>query len=138
MKSFTIIPHIADVRLHIKGNTLQELFLAGMEGMAQISKKDFCKAFKTFPQEHSVSINAQDVTSLLIDFLSEVLTHSHVERAIFCKADFSELSPTALRAKIFGAKTNHFDEDIKAVTYHEAQVKKNKRGLYETTIVLDI
>ena len=44
MKSFTIIPHIADVRLHIKGNTLQELFLAGMEGMAQISKKDFFKA----------------------------------------------------------------------------------------------
>ena len=31
-----------------------------------------------------------------------------------------------------------FDEDVKAVTYHEAQVKKNEKNNYEVTIIFDI
>lgn len=138
MKLYTIIPHVADVRLRIEADTMQELFAAALEGMAQISKRDFCATPRTFSLEHAVSITAPDTTALLIDFLSEALTYSHVERAIFCKAKFAKLNPTALKAIIAGSKTNSFDKDIKAVTYHEAEVKENNKGHYETMIVFDI
>lgn len=137
MKSYTVIPHTADVRLKLSGDTLEEIFLAGLEGMAQIEKKDFCQISKVFPVKRTINLTSLDPTSLLIDFLSYVLTFSHEDQAIFCASDFQILSPTYLNTTVFGAKTDHFDEDIKAVTYHEAEVKK-KNGKYETTIIFDI
>lgn len=138
MRSYTLSPHVADMRLHIEGNSLQELFLAGMEGMAQVLKKDFCQNHAAFPLEHAVLLTAKDTTALLVDFLSEVLTHSLVERAIFCRAEFIKLSAKMLHAKIYGIKINRFDKDIKAVTYHEAEVKRTDKNRYETVIVFDI
>lgn len=138
MRLYTLSPHIADMRLHIEGNSLQELFLAGMEGMAQILKKDFCQNHMAFPLKHTVLLTAKDTTALLIDFLSEVLTYSLVEKAVFCRAEFTELSAKTLNAKIYGIKTNRFDKDIKAVTYHEAKVKRNNKNRYETIVVFDI
>ena len=31
-----------------------------------------------------------------------------------------------------------FDEDIKAVTYHEANIEENEEGVLQTTIIFDI
>jgi len=138
MNYYRIIPHVADVRLRIEGDTLSELFLAGLEGMSQIIKQDFCANNKTFLLERNISIVASDTTSLLVDFLSEALTYSYVERAIFCEAVFDKLTPIGLKAVIFGKKVNYFNEDIKAVTYHEANIVKNKKGNLETVIVFDI
>ena len=58
--------------------------------------------------------------------------------AYFCAVDFLEFTETTLRAIIHGAKTEDFEEDVKAVTYHEVEVKKNEAGNYETLIIFDI
>jgi SHS2 domain-containing protein len=41
-------------------------------------------------------------------------------------------------ATIKGNRVSYFDEDIKAVTYHEAAVKQNNEGQLETVIIFDI
>jgi len=48
------------------------------------------------------------------------------------------LTETEIEVKVFGRKVEEFEEDIKAVTYHEAEVKKNEKGEYETMLVFDI
>lgn len=137
MRSHHVEPHMADVRLKVEGDTLEELFQAALEGMGELIKKGVFQK-KDTPEVQRISILSPDVTSLLIDFLSEVLTLSHIQHVVFGKMEFLELTETRLKASIWGRKVRAFDEDIKAVTYHEANVAKNKRGFYETMIVFDI
>lgn len=138
MKKFEIIPHVADVRLKLEADSLQNLFKAALEGMNEISKKDFCKKIKTYDSSCKISFSSIDKTALLIDFLSEILTLSHIRYVIFCKVKFRKLNSNTLSAEIFGIKVKRFDKDIKAVSYHEAEIIKDKQGGYRTNIVFDI
>lgn len=138
MKKFQIIPHVADIRLYVQANSLRELFEAVIQGMNEIIKKGFCKKLRKGSISRKIDINSTDQTSLLIDFLSEVLTLSQIEKAIFCQVEIDNLKDNHIKAKVNGAKVENFDEDIKAVSYHEADVKQDKNGNWETTIVFDI
>ena len=136
---FTILPHTADVRLLVTAPNATELFSIALGGMSQIQRKNFCAAAqeKCNIRLH-IDIHSRDITALLIDFLSEVLTLSHIHKAIFCNVHFLKFSETALTASIEGFNVNEFDEDIKAVTYHEADVIRNQDQHLETMIVFDI
>lgn len=137
MKNFSIEAHVADVRLKVTGITLAELFRAALEGMSSImGSPDTIK--KEVPISKTIELQSPDVTVLLIDFLSDVLALSHTHKALFHKVDFEVLEQTTLRATIHGTHISSFNEDIKAVTYHEANVEKNQQNLYQTTIVFDI
>ena len=139
MAAFQFLPHTADVRLNVTCDTLEEMFRSAMRGMSFLQKKDFCKQQEElyFSQE-KMQVKATDRTSLLIDFLSEILTLSHINKVIYCEVSFHQLSETELSATIKGNRVHYFDEDIKAVTYHEAEIKLNESGQLETNIILDI
>lgn len=147
MKQFDLIPHTADIRLVIQGTTREELFTAALEGMASIimhackpenTNAQDIKLKTTYETSAVISTTSIDITALLIDFLSDVLTQTHLQKTVFTHLIFHELSDTHIHATIYGNKVTHFDEDIKAVTYHEANVIKNSIGNYQTTIVFDI
>ncbi len=145
MKIYKLLPHTADTRLYVEASTLPELFETALKGMSDIIKKTqksyyalYSDRSKVYNVLKEVKIESPDITSLLIDFLSEILTYSQEEKAVFRKADIKKLTDTILEAEIFGEKVDEFDEDIKAVTYHEAEVRKNKRGNWEVTIIFDI
>ncbi|OGI69691.1 hypothetical protein A3A09_03070 [Candidatus Nomurabacteria bacterium RIFCSPLOWO2_01_FULL_42_20] len=135
--AYQVLGHTADLRMKISGKNMEELFLSGVSGIAEIIKPGACSDFKK-DVEKEIKVDASDATVLLIQFLSKVLTYSHTEKAVFCEANFSKLTEIEIEAKIFGQKIDEFEEDIKAVTYHEAEVKKNEREEYETMIVFDI
>ncbi|MBI3396322.1 MAG: archease [Spirochaetia bacterium] len=148
MHSFETADHTADIRLLLKGDSLHELFRAGLLGVAHVLKPGFCphggallppvapNTTSRFRKE--VAVTAPDQAALLVDFLSEILYLSNVEKVVCCEVDFSELSPTALRAVIHGAPVESFDDDIKAVTYRESEIRVDDAGVYSSTIVLDI
>lgn len=136
MRRYEILEHTADLRLKTEGDSLEELFLAALEGMNNVIKKDICSDVPKLVVE--IKLAAIDETALLIDFLSEVLTKSHERKAVFCKVEFQSLKASEFKAKIFGVPVDQFDEDIKAVTYHEANIIKNAQENYETMIVFDI
>ena len=138
MRLFKIIPHTADIRLRVEASSLAELFKVSLEGMNQILKKDLCERKIGSSETHQIQISSHDTTSLLIDFLSEALTLSHIHGAIFCEVEFARLGSDSLSAKLFGVKTETFDEDIKAVSYHEAEIVQNGKGNYQTNMVFDI
>lgn len=73
-----------------------------------------------------------------MDFLSEVLYQSQINHAVFPEVKFLKFSDIELEAEIFGSEVDIFDEDIKAVTYHELEIKKSPSGGFETIIVFDI
>ena len=136
MRKHSLNEHTADVRLVVQGDSLEELFRAALEGMAELIKHDGFS--QKGDQVETISLSAADSTSLLIDFLSEVLTRTHVNNVVYNTVDFSVLNEKDLEAIVRGCSVEAFDEDVKAVTYHEAEIKKNKEGLFETVIVFDI
>ncbi|MFD2203432.1 archease [Shivajiella indica] len=138
MKSLEYLPHIADVRMKIQGSSEEELFRAGLEGIGRILKADVFEKPQQAIEIIAISLVSVDMTSLLVEFLNEVLMFSHIQKAVFFDLEIQHIGKKEIIAKIFGSRVGAFDEDIKAVTYHEAQVKKNKSGMFETIIVLDI
>lgn len=131
-------PHIADLRLKLKADSLKNLFETALEGMSEILKKGLCKRNITYETSCKISFSSIDQTALLIDFLSEVLTLSHIKNEIYCKVKFTKLESNTLIAEIFGTKIDKFDTDIKAVSYHEADVIITNKGHYRTNIIFDI
>jgi len=132
------LPHTADIRMFIEGETLQELFKAGVKGMANILNENICDHSYRFNSKTRIKTNSSDYTNLLIDFLSEVLTHTYTNKTIYCKINVLSLEKYNIVADVLGVETNDLDEEIKAVTYHEAEVIRNKNNLWETCVIFDI
>lgn len=133
---YEILKHTADVRLRVEGETLERLFSDALKGMMEILKTDI--PIGQPGAKRQVSINAPDKTALLVDFLNEVLSLSQINKEAYPVVTFGELSETTLRGNLEGVRVNEFDEDIKAVTYHEAEIKKNPEGNWETILIFDI
>ena len=143
MGNYKILPHIADVRVQAFGKTKEELFLNAMKGMNAVLKpkiKDKKQKIK-----NKIKIESLDLNALLVDFLSEVLYLIQTNKEIYNKIKFTKFSDPSnssgqaeLEGELTGNKVSEFGEDIKAVTYHGLKIEKNKKGLYQTTILLDI
>lgn len=133
-----ILPHTADVEIKVTSETLPGLFLQSLQGLNKMLKPDFHPQQKEFAITELIDLTSPDTTSLLIDFLSEVLTLSQIHKAIFKKTEIIKMSDCELSAKLFGVSVEAFNEDVKAVTYHQADVKVNENGDWECKIIFDI
>ncbi len=127
--------HTADVRIRVAADSLRDLFAEAvraltvvMEPQASTSRRDV--AF-------GVTLDAADITLLLVDFLNAALTASHIHRAAFTDVDFQSFEPARLAATLLGQRVRGFAEDVKSVTYHEAQVARFDNR-WTVTLILDI
>lgn len=85
-----------------------------------------------------ITLEAPDLTALLIDFLNEVLLESTLRKTAFRDVAVHRISETGLRATLSGQRFASLGRDIKAVTWHEADVRRNRNREWETVIVFDI
>lgn len=90
------------------------------------------------PVARAISVHeSADTTALLVDFLNEVLHRAHVGGEMFDEVVFTRLEELSLEASVSGIAGVSFDEDVKAVTYHEAEVRFED-GAWTTMLVFDI
>jgi protein archease len=132
---FEVIQHTADVRLRIRGDSLEDLFREAVRGLTASLQPHQMQPAEV---NRSVKVDSVDRTTLLVDFLNEVLWLADVHGEVFHDVKFGELTESRLTADLRGSRTDSFGSDIKAVTYHEADVRQNERGEWETMLVLDI
>ncbi len=135
--SFEFLKHTADMKMIVRAGNLKSLFKEALKGMA------FAQKSKILPEEklikkRLVEIQSTDRTALLVDFLNEVLAQSQINKEIYLDVKFTEFSDVKIKAEIYGICVDKFDEDIKAATYHEADIKQNKRGAWKTIIIFDV
>jgi SHS2 domain-containing protein len=122
--------------MRVTGKTLEELFRDALLGMVAAMKP--VSSSKPSLVKRPVVVEAPDATSLLIDFLGEALVWTHTKREAYVAVRFRTLTESALEAELEGYVAGAFGEDIKAVTYHEAEVKRNAAGVWATTIIFDV
>jgi len=132
---YKILEHPADIKVQAFGKTKEELFVNAMLGMIAILRPQIRNLnIKT----RNIKVKSVDLNALLVDFLSEVLYLIQINKEVYNNVKFVKFSDKELEAKLSGNKVRSFGEDIKAVTYHELEIKKNKQDLWEGTILFDI
>lgn len=133
-KDYKILPHPADVKVQAFGKTKEELFANALKGMSEVLRPKR----KTQSAKRKINVRSLDLNSLLVDFLSEVLYLTQTKKEIYDDVKFNRFSDTELEGELFGNKVESFGEDIKGVTYHGLEIKKNKQGLWQAIILFDI
>jgi SHS2 domain-containing protein len=138
MKKIEYLQHTADIRVKVESDSLEGLFLAGLEAMNHVIGKSTPSPENTTEMRRTIELKAPDTTVLLIDFLSEILTLTHTTGVLFSALKVTKLTEKSMLAEVSGFPADHFEEDIKAVTYHEAEVVQNEKGNWQTVIIFDI
>lgn len=133
---YKILSHTADLRLEVYGKTLEELFTNAAEALAHILAGKKKPLLSHMIAVEKLEIRSGNLNSLLVDFLNEILSRSQINKRVY-KVENLKLGKSELTAEISGMSVEKFEEDIKAVTYHEADIEQ-KDAIWKTRLVLDI
>jgi len=130
---FEEIPHTADWALRVWAGDLPGLLAEaarGMNWLAGAELADHGRETKAFETE------AAEAESLLVAFLSELVYYAEQENLGFDEFDI-RIFDERLSVNMQGAPLKALTKAIKAVTWHNLEVKETARGL-EVVIVFDV
>ena len=134
--SFEEISHTADVKIHARAPTLEELFSETFKALMQVM-------YGTTSQgeiQREVRIESSDIESLLIDFLSEVLFISEVESLVFSGA-FLRINGLSLIAELkgepFDPARHSGGSEVKGISYSGLAITHDANG-YMLDIIFDV
>jgi SHS2 domain-containing protein len=123
---FEIVEHTADVGIRASGATLEETFEQATLGLAEIM------GLRTAQRgaDEAISVEADDLGALLVDWLSEVLYLHEVRDALLACVQVDEV--------VRGRATGHVElsprrseavgTQVKAITYHQLMVEQTRTG----------
>ncbi|OGI19253.1 MAG: hypothetical protein A3J06_03835 [Candidatus Moranbacteria bacterium RIFCSPLOWO2_02_FULL_48_19] len=123
---YSFLEHTADVRMRVTGDSPEGLFRDALFGMVSLMSPETKKEGEKIRRK--IALDAPDRTALLIDFLNEALVWMHTESEAYTEVRFHTLGERKLEAELEGERVAGFGEDIKAATYHEAEVGKDPTG----------
>ncbi|MFH1782090.1 MAG: archease [Candidatus Omnitrophota bacterium] len=143
MKPYEIIEHTADIGLKAFGKTLEELFHNAAIGMFDIiggEEKDPPRDLD-FKKDIKIEKDIDTYEELLVVFLSELLYIANKQKVIFRSFDILELDDNGIISNAKGKKLasleDAFKVEIKAVTFHDLKIEKEK-DIYYSTIIFDV
>jgi SHS2 domain-containing protein len=142
-KRFEFLEHTADLYVAAYGKSLEEAFenaaCAMFEGMTDLEKVE--------PRlEESVEVKGQDEQALLYNWLEALLVKSDVTGNLYSRFKILKIKKTSsdfgLEAKIWGepfdAKRHMSKVGVKAVTYHQMEIRREAKGAVTVRFILDI
>lgn len=138
MEKYETFDHTADLGIKVFGRTYEELFANAAYALFDlITELPEVKEEVSFP----VEVTASDREDLLVRFLSELL-YLFASKNYLCKqVSFLSLAEKSLQAEtwgeIFDPVRHEIKAEIKAITYHQLEIKENN-DLLEARLVLDI
>lgn len=127
------IEHTADWELEVWAPDLPGLLEQAARGMYTLSglQQELAPT-----ESRKLELKADDAEGLLVVFLGELLHFIEQDNLAFDKFQI-ELDGFMLRARLSGAKVKKIDKEIKAVTYHNLQIRQIAQGL-NVNIVFDV
>ncbi|MCA9487518.1 MAG: archease [Nanoarchaeota archaeon] len=135
MKKFIFLEHTADIKFQAFGKSLEKAF----ENSAYALKKTIYSKKIKKKLIKKVSIKGKDQESLLYNFLEELIFLFDSEKFLLSKIKELKIEENKLKAILVGdlAENYNLEMHIKAITYNEMFVKKEKNK-WIVQVVLDI
>lgn len=137
-QGFEILLDTTGVRLNAVGKTLKDLFGNALKGMAEFMKPNILAvARKARKEKQSIRVEAVDINSLLVEFLSKAVAMSDINSIIFTNLTVKEIGDNFLEGELSGIPGQEAEKEVRAVSYADVDIKRNPQGMYETTLVLE-
>jgi SHS2 domain-containing protein len=133
VKKFEFLEHPSELKIRSFGKGLPDVFVNSALAMMEFL---FGKVPKSKIQYERLEVNANNLESLLVDWLAEILYLSNSKKRIYQNYKVLEFSDRKIIADV-GSQKALAKDDIKAVTYHELSISK-QNGLWQATVVYDI
>jgi SHS2 domain-containing protein len=138
MKRFEILDHTADIGLTIYGNDLESLFEHAGEGFFHL----ITDLRKVEPRiERKVELGGESLERLMVDWLGELLYFFEVDRLLLREFKVESVGAQGLKAVVRGEPfqdgVHVVKSVVKAVTYHQIQVKKRAGG-WKARVIFDL
>lgn len=134
--SFEELDHTADVLVRVRGATIAELFAEAGRALFHVMYGP-CEDRGI---DRQVTLEAENLETLLIDFLSELLFITDVENNVFCTFDVdiqgTRLS-AALKGEPFDPARHSAGSLIKGISYFGLDIVKEEES-YVVEIIFDI
>jgi SHS2 domain-containing protein len=136
MNRFELIDHTADIGLNAYGKDLPEAFANAAFGMFSIiADLDMVREVET----RRVDVTADDLESLLFEWLNSLLYYFDVEMLLFNRFDIIEFGDTGLvadcRGEKFDSSRHQIKTGVKSATYHTLEVNRKENRL---RVIFDI
>ncbi len=134
MKRFEEIPHTADWSFRAFGKDRRELFenaafaIFSLEGADRRAKTEISR---------TIDVIGIDYESLLVNWLTELLWLQESNRETYHRFQIETITPTELRAQVFGTAITQLNKAIKAVTYHNLKIEQTADG-WQAVVVVDV
>ncbi len=133
-KAIEEIEHTADWAIRVRGRDLEELFKNAALGMAMLMADVNGIELSV---EKRLELEEFDTETLLVSWLSELLWLNEDSDATFVRYEIKKLTPTHIKATVWGGFTPSQWKHIKAVTFHDLNIIATDDGL-EVTLVFDV
>ena len=134
--SFEELDHTADVLMRVRGATITEIFSDAGRAMFHV----MYGSCEDRGVKRRFALEAEDLESLLIDYLSELLFITDVENIVFCSFDIdiegTRLSAVA-RGEPFDPARHAAGALIKGISFFGLEIVKEEEA-YAVDIIFDI
>jgi len=135
---FEILEHTADVGFRARGATAVELFQHAADAFLFIA----CDRAEAHERETlPVVVDGDDLPSLLVNFLEEILFLFDAGRFATVRVSVDEITGSLIRARLHGEPRDPARHPwrliVKAVTYHGLEVGEHG-GRWEARVFMDV
>ena len=136
--TYRFLEHTADVKFVSEGKTIEEAFVSAFDAVRETV---YGKIVVLEQEKKEVKISGKDFESLLLNFLEEFLFL--LDSGGFLPAKIEKIEIDSEKFELFcivtGDKADNykFTNDVKAVTYNEMFVRKEK-DRWVCQVVLDV
>jgi len=138
MGRFEILDHTADIGIIVYGEDLKALFENAGEAFFHLIT-DMKRVRRSVRRR--IEIRKESLERLMVDWLSELLYLHDVEYLLFREFKIESVGEDGLRAVVRGEpfqKGVHvIKTEVKAVTYHQIEVRK-ENGKWRAQIIFDL
>lgn len=133
-----LLDHTADLGIEVEGPSLEELFSHAGEAIFELMVE--LDTVETAVSRHLV-IEGADLADLWVNYLREVLYLWGGESLLMKKVQIINLTETSLEATLYGepynSRKHELMMEIKAVTYHQAEVVRTPEG-WKGRVIFDV
>ncbi|OPY88869.1 MAG: hypothetical protein A4E72_01261 [Syntrophus sp. PtaU1.Bin208] len=136
--SWQLLDHTADLGMDVKASSLEELFACAGKAIFELMAELDAVEIRV---SRELAVEGSDLADLWVNFLREALYLWSGESLLIKEVQIRQLSETALQATLSGepydASRHVLNMEIKAATYHQAEVVRTPEG-WKGRVIFDV
>ncbi|MEJ2199948.1 MAG: archease [Desulfuromonadaceae bacterium] len=129
MSGYRLLAHTADMGIEATGASPQEVFVAAARGLQAMM---FSRAPIAAVREVPVTVHGTDQAELLVAWLGEILYLFEVQQLAPSDYIIDDIRHDTLNGRVMGEAfdpdRHPIEREVKAITYHQVRVWKEKSG----------